>query len=93
MVPTTVPERHDEGRADGAVPGHFDVEEERGASVEAHAEDAEEGVRWRRMRRRSERRWVSGREMKRLRFRGSGTLKKKNSSDVHDDIINAHHYI
>jgi hypothetical protein len=39
-----------EGRADGAVPGRFDVEEERvtsveeerGASVEAHAEDAEE---------------------------------------------------
>jgi hypothetical protein len=25
-----------------------------------------------------------------LGFRGSGTLKKKNSSDGHDDIINAH---
>jgi hypothetical protein len=28
-----------------------------------------------------------------LRFRGSGTLKKKNSSDGHDDIINVYHYI
>jgi hypothetical protein len=49
-VPMVVLGQGGEGRADGAVPGRFDVEEERvtsveeerGASVEAHAEDAEE---------------------------------------------------
>jgi hypothetical protein len=41
-VPMVVPGRGGEGRADGAAPGHFDVEEEQGADVEAHAEDAEE---------------------------------------------------
>jgi hypothetical protein len=45
------------------------------------------------MRRRSGRQWVCGREMKGLGFRGSDTLKKKNSSDVHDDIINIRRYI
>jgi hypothetical protein len=28
-----------------------------------------------------------------LGFRGSGTPKKKNSSDGYDDVINAHRYI
>jgi hypothetical protein len=55
--------RDGEGRADGAVPGCFDVEEERGADVEAHAEDAVKGARWRRTRRRSWRQWVCGWEM------------------------------
>jgi hypothetical protein len=32
---------------------------------------------------------VCGGEMTGLGFRGSGTHKKKNSSDGHDDIINA----
>jgi hypothetical protein len=36
---------------------------------------------------------VCGGEMIGLGFRGSGTLKKNNSSDRHDDIINACHYI
>jgi hypothetical protein len=31
--------------------------------------------------------------MKGLGFRGSGTPKKKNSSDGHDDISNARRYI
>jgi hypothetical protein len=60
------------------------MEEERGAGMEVHAEDPEEGARWRHMRRtrrRSRRRWVCGGEMIGLWFRGSGTLKKKNSSD------------
>jgi hypothetical protein len=30
--------------------------------------------------------------MNMLGFRGSGTLKKKNSSDGHDDIINTRRY-
>jgi hypothetical protein len=47
MVPTVVPEGGGEGRVDGAVLGCFDVEE-RGTAVEAHAEDAEESVQWRR---------------------------------------------
>jgi hypothetical protein len=66
------------------------VEEERGVGVEAHAE---EDAWRRRTRRRSERRWVCGGEMIGLGFRGSGTLKKKNSSDGHDDIINTRCYI
>jgi hypothetical protein len=60
------------------------AEEERGTSVEAHAEDMEEGVRWRctqRTRRRSGRRRMCGREMTGFGFRGSSTLKKKNSSN------------
>jgi hypothetical protein len=69
------------------------VEEQRGVGMEAHTKDTEEGAQWRRTRRRSERRWVCGGEMKGLGFRGSGTLKKKNSRDGHDDIINTHHYI
>jgi hypothetical protein len=40
----TVPGCGDEGWADGAVPRRFDVEEERGAVVEAHAEEV---ARWR----------------------------------------------
>jgi hypothetical protein len=48
----TVPRCGSEGRADDAVLGCFDVEEEQGASVEeergadveAHIEDAEEGA-------------------------------------------------
>jgi hypothetical protein len=63
------------------------------ASVEAQAEDMEEGGRWRRTWRRSGCRWVCGGEMIGLGFRGSGTLKKKNSSDGYDDVINAHRYI
>jgi hypothetical protein len=71
----------------GAVPGHFDVEEERGANVEAHME----GTR-RRQKRRSGRWRVCDGEMTGLGFRGSGTLKKKNGSDGHDDVINARRY-
>jgi hypothetical protein len=56
--------------------------------VEAHAEDVEEGTRTQRMRRR-----VRGREMTGLEFRGLDTLKKKNSSNGHDDCINARLYI
>jgi hypothetical protein len=101
------------------VPRCFDVEEERGAGVEeeragveAHAEDAEEGTRWRRtqrMQRRSGHQWLCGKEMTGLGFRGLAHLKrrivvlgglimsarpsvKKNSSNEHDDIINARHY-
>jgi hypothetical protein len=96
-----IPRRNGEGRADSAVPRCFDVEEEqgngmeeeRGTGVEVHAEDAEEGMQWRRMRRRSRRRRVCGGEMTWLWFGGSSILKKKNSSDGHDDIINTHHYI
>jgi hypothetical protein len=94
VVPTALPGRGGEGRADGAVPGRFNVEEERGthveeerdAGVEAHAEDTEEGARWRRTWRRSGHRWVCGEEMTGLVFRGLGTLKKKNSSNGHDDL-------
>jgi hypothetical protein len=43
--------RGGEGRADDVVPVCFDVEEERGAGVEAHMEDAEEGMWGRRMHR------------------------------------------
>jgi hypothetical protein len=50
----TVPRCGGEGQADGAVLGCFDVEEqgagveeEQGADVEAHIEDAEEGAQWR----------------------------------------------
>jgi hypothetical protein len=44
VVPTAVPEHDGEGRADGVVPRHFDVEEEQAVGIEAHAveEDAEE---------------------------------------------------
>jgi hypothetical protein len=61
--------------------------------MEAHAEDAEEGLQWRRMQRRSGHRQMCDGEIKGLGFRGSGTLKKKNSSDGYDDIINVHRYI
>jgi hypothetical protein len=50
------------------------------------------GTWWRRTRR-SVHQWVCGMEMKGLGFRGSGTLKKKNSSDGYHDIINARRYI
>jgi hypothetical protein len=43
VVPMAVPEHRGEGRADDAVPGCFDMEEQ-GTDVEAHAEDAEEGA-------------------------------------------------
>jgi hypothetical protein len=79
-----------EGRADSTVPGRFDVEDEWGAGVEAHTE---EGAQWRRTRRRSGRQQMCGGEMTGLGFMGSDTLKKKNSSDRHDDIINVHRYI
>jgi hypothetical protein len=46
-----------------------------------------------RTRRRSGHRRVCGGEMIGLGFRGSGTLKKKNSSDGHDVVINVCHYI
>jgi hypothetical protein len=45
------------------------------------------------MQRRSGRRRVCGGKMTGLTFRGLGTLKKKNSSDGHDDIINVRRYI
>jgi hypothetical protein len=48
---------------------------------EVHVEGMEEGTQWRQTRRRSGRRWVCGKEMTRLWFRGSNTLKKKDSSD------------
>jgi hypothetical protein len=41
----------------------------------------EEGTQWRQTQRRSGRRWVCGKEMTGLGFRGSDTLKKKDSSD------------
>jgi hypothetical protein len=47
VVPMVVPGHDGEGRADGAVLRHFNMEEERGTDVEAHAEDMEEGARWR----------------------------------------------
>jgi hypothetical protein len=40
VVSTVVPERGGKGLADGAVPLRFNVEEERGAGVEAHAVEA-----------------------------------------------------
>jgi hypothetical protein len=92
VVPTAVPGHGGEGQANGAVLERFDMEEERGDSVEAHAEDAEEGVPWRRTWRRSGRRWICDGEMIGLGFRGSNTLKKKISSDRYDDIINARCY-
>jgi hypothetical protein len=86
VVPMELPGRGGEGRADGAVPGRFNVEEERDAGVEAHAEDTEDGAWWRQTWRRSGHRWVCGEEMTGLVFRGLGTLKKKNSSNGHDDL-------
>jgi hypothetical protein len=77
-------------RRRSVVPGCFDVEEERGAGVEAHVE---EGARCMQTRMRSGRRWVCGGEIKRLGLRGSSTLKKKNSSDRYNDVINARCYI
>jgi hypothetical protein len=53
MVPTTVPRRGGEGWANSAVLRCFNMEEERGTGVEeeqgtgCHAEDADEGTRWR----------------------------------------------
>jgi hypothetical protein len=55
VVPTVVFGRGGDGRADGAVPRCFNMEEERGAGVgeergagvEVHAEDVEAGARWR----------------------------------------------
>jgi hypothetical protein len=96
VAPTAVPGRDGEGRVNGAVPGPFDVEEERdtgmeeerGTGVEAHME---EGMQWRWTRR--TRMTVCGGEMTGLGFRGLGTLKKKNSSNGHDDVINARRYI
>jgi hypothetical protein len=77
-----VPGRSGEGGVDGAVPGRFDVEENRDTDVEAHTEDVVEGARWRQTRRRSRHRRVCDREMTELGFRGSGTFKKKNCTDV-----------
>jgi hypothetical protein len=74
MGPTVVPERCDEGLVGGVVleqrcwrPG-----EGHSTSVEAHAEDAVEGARWRRTQWRSRRRWVCDGEMTGLGFRGLG---------------------
>jgi hypothetical protein len=47
----------------------------------------------RRTRRRSRCWQMCGGEMTWLGFRGSGTIKKKNSSNGHNDIINVHRYI
>jgi hypothetical protein len=96
-----VPVRGSEGRADDVVLRPFDVEQERsadvgaerGTSVGAHVEDTKEGVQWRWMQRRRGRWRVCGRKMTGLGFRDSDTLKKKNSSDGHDDVINIRHYI
>jgi hypothetical protein len=66
--------------------------EERGTNMEVHAEDVEEGARWRQTRRRSGRRRV-WRGYDRVRISGLGTLKKKNSSNGYDDIINVCSYI
>jgi hypothetical protein len=63
------------------------AEEERGAGVEAVSAAS------RRTWKRSGRQWVCGREMTVLGFRELVTLKKKNSSDEHDDIINVRRYI
>jgi hypothetical protein len=93
VVSMEVPGCGGEGRADDVVPQRFDVEEERGADVEAHTEDAEDGARWRWTRSRSRHRWVCGGKMKGLGFRCSGTLKKKKNSDEYDDIINVCCYI
>jgi hypothetical protein len=79
VVLTAVLGHDSEGRVDGTVPGRFNVEEERGTDVDEDAEDVEEGVRWRRMRRRSGCRRVCDREMTGLGFIGSGTHQKKNS--------------
>jgi hypothetical protein len=49
------------------------------------------GTASRRMRRRSGRRRVCGGEMIGFGFRCLGTLKKMNSSDGYDDVINVHH--
>jgi hypothetical protein len=62
------------------VPGRFNVEE-RGAGMEAHTEDAVEGARWRLTQWRSGHWRVCVGEMTGLGFRGSSTLKKKNSSN------------
>jgi hypothetical protein len=43
VVPTAVPGRGGEGRAGNTIPGRFDVEEERGASMEAHTEHSVRG--------------------------------------------------
>jgi hypothetical protein len=61
--------------------------------MSSYGKDAKEGARWRQTWSRSGRRWVCGWEMIGLGFRGSGTLKKKNSSDGPDAIINGRHYI
>jgi hypothetical protein len=89
VVSTMVPERGGKGLAIGTVPLRFDMEEEQGADVEAHAV---EGARWRQTRRRSGHRRVCGGEMKGLGFRGSDTIKYKNSSNGYDNIINARRY-
>jgi hypothetical protein len=77
VVSTAVPRSGGEGRADDAVLEHFDMEEERGADVEAHTEDGEEGAWWRRTWRRSGRRWVCGEEMTGLGFRGWAHLTRR----------------
>jgi hypothetical protein len=94
----TVPERFDVEEEWGAGVEEWgtSMEEEWGAGVETCIEDVEEGMwsrRTRRMWRRSGCRQVFSGEMIGLGFRGSGTLKKKNSSNGHDDVINAHRYI
>jgi hypothetical protein len=55
------------------------VEEERGGSMEVHAEDVEEGTRWRA----DVEEGARYGEMTGLGFGDSGALKKKNSSDGH----------
>jgi hypothetical protein len=51
--PTMVPGHGGEGRVDDTIPGRFNVEEERGVSMEVYTENAEEGAWWRQMWRRS----------------------------------------
>jgi hypothetical protein len=75
----------------------------------AHAEDAKEGARWRAHGRGGHGGCKGGVDMEdakeerpstsvwqrndRLGFRGSSTLKKKNSNDRYDDVINTRRYI
>jgi hypothetical protein len=58
-----------------------------GRGGEGRADGAVEGTRWRPTRRtrwKSGRQWVCGEEMTGLGFKGSDTLKNKNSSDGWD---------
>jgi hypothetical protein len=92
VVSTVVP-RHDvEGRVDSAAVKARQMARFSGASTWRRSE-APAWRRMRRTRRRNGHRLVCGGKITGLGFRGSSTLKKKNSSDGHDDVINTHRYI